>query len=147
MMLQRLDDLRAWLTPLSGLTITLLAVAAAFMVTRKRRHFHPGPAGLPIIGNLFDMPKENPWSVYQEWSKTYGGFLPTLSKYMLERVYRVPRCSYGSAGDSHLRGQHCGSSKRHFRKTIPDIFRQVSTRIFAPYDGVTDHTWSGHQAS
>ena len=32
----------------------------------------PGPKGYPLIGNLFDMPADKPWVVYDEWSKTYG---------------------------------------------------------------------------
>ena len=32
----------------------------------------PGPKGYPLIGNLFDMPLDKPWLVYDEWSKTYG---------------------------------------------------------------------------
>ena len=32
----------------------------------------PGPKGYPLIGNLFDMPANKPWVVYDEWRKTYG---------------------------------------------------------------------------
>ena len=32
----------------------------------------PGPKGYPLIGNLFDMPIDKPWLVYDEWRKTYG---------------------------------------------------------------------------
>ena len=32
----------------------------------------PGPKGYPLIGNLFDMPADKPWIVYDEWRKTYG---------------------------------------------------------------------------
>jgi hypothetical protein len=32
----------------------------------------PGPKGYPLIGNLFDMPIDRPWVVYDEWRKTYG---------------------------------------------------------------------------
>ena len=32
----------------------------------------PGPKGYPLIGNLFDMPVDKPWVVYDEWRKTYG---------------------------------------------------------------------------
>ena len=32
----------------------------------------PGPKGYPLIGNLFDMPIDKPWLVYDEWCKTYG---------------------------------------------------------------------------
>ena len=34
----------------------------------------PGPKGYPLIGNLFDMPADKPWVVYDEWRKTYGTF-------------------------------------------------------------------------
>jgi hypothetical protein len=29
----------------------------------------PGPAGLPFIGNLLDMPKSSEWEVYHKWSR------------------------------------------------------------------------------
>ena len=32
----------------------------------------PGPKGYPLIGNLFDMPVDKSWVVYDEWRKTYG---------------------------------------------------------------------------
>ena len=32
----------------------------------------PGPKGYPLIGNLFDMPSQKSWVVYDEWRKTYG---------------------------------------------------------------------------
>lgn len=32
----------------------------------------PGPKGYPLIGNLFDLPVNKAWLVYDEWSKTYG---------------------------------------------------------------------------
>jgi hypothetical protein len=32
----------------------------------------PGPKGYPLIGNLFDVPADKPWVVYDEWHKTYG---------------------------------------------------------------------------
>ncbi|KAH9483138.1 Cytochrome P450 monooxygenase COX2 [Psilocybe cubensis] len=35
----------------------------------------PGPKGYPIIGNLFDVPKDKPWVGYSEWTKTYGDMI------------------------------------------------------------------------
>ena len=32
----------------------------------------PGPKGYPLVGNLFDMPSDRPWVVFDEWRKTYG---------------------------------------------------------------------------
>jgi hypothetical protein len=34
----------------------------------------PGPKGYALIGNLFDMPVDKPWVVYDEWRKIYGNF-------------------------------------------------------------------------
>ena len=50
-----------------------------FRQLKKRRDSNPnglplppGPKGYPVIGNLFDMPDDKPWVVYDEWRKTYG---------------------------------------------------------------------------
>ena len=32
----------------------------------------PRPKGWPIIGNFFDVPKEEPWAGYRDLSKKYG---------------------------------------------------------------------------
>jgi hypothetical protein len=32
----------------------------------------PGPPQLPVIGNLFDVPRSFEWRKYQEWGKEYG---------------------------------------------------------------------------
>ena len=32
----------------------------------------PGPPGLPLVGNIFDYPKEMPWLKFKELSKKYG---------------------------------------------------------------------------
>jgi hypothetical protein len=32
----------------------------------------PGPPGLPLIGNLHQIPPDYPWRKFKEWSDTYG---------------------------------------------------------------------------
>jgi hypothetical protein len=32
----------------------------------------PGPKGLPILGNLLDMPSHSMWETYSNWGKKYG---------------------------------------------------------------------------
>ncbi|KAH9483726.1 Cytochrome P450 monooxygenase COX2 [Psilocybe cubensis] len=32
----------------------------------------PGPKGLPILGSALEMPREQPWLVYDQWFKVYG---------------------------------------------------------------------------
>ena len=41
---------------------------------RRRRGlpYPPGPPGLPLIGNFFDIPTTFPWLAFTEYSKKYG---------------------------------------------------------------------------
>lgn len=51
--------------------LTLLVLRSLF--NRQRRPtFPPGPPGLPVIGNVLDLPKSHEWLAYQKWGKTYG---------------------------------------------------------------------------
>ena len=51
-----------------------LYLFVAFRDHRRRRglSYPPGPPPQPIIGNLFDVPKEAPWVAYADMSKKYG---------------------------------------------------------------------------
>ncbi|PBK75825.1 cytochrome P450 [Armillaria solidipes] len=67
------------------MTSTLLAAFLAIFgvlllhrFTRRsldRRRLPPGPKGLPLIGNLWDVPAEYPWLTYARWADTYGDIL------------------------------------------------------------------------
>ena len=39
---------------------------------RGRLQYPPGPRGLPLLGNLFDIPQRAPWETYTRWGKQYG---------------------------------------------------------------------------
>jgi hypothetical protein len=46
-------------------------------LSRSRRPalpFPPGPKGLPIIGNVLDMPRAHPWLTYWQWGKQCSKF-------------------------------------------------------------------------
>ena len=32
----------------------------------------PGPKGYPVVGNLFEMPREKMWLLYDRWHQSYG---------------------------------------------------------------------------
>ncbi|KAF8259329.1 cytochrome P450 [Lactarius quietus] len=39
---------------------------------RRGLQYPPGPRGLPLFGNLFDIPQRAPWETYTQWGKQYG---------------------------------------------------------------------------
>ncbi|KAK0193932.1 cytochrome P450 [Armillaria mellea] len=66
----------------STLLIAFLAIFGALLLHRllssiRRRGLPlpPGPKGLPLIGNLWDVPAEYPWLTYAQWAATYGDIL------------------------------------------------------------------------
>ena len=57
--------------------LVLVSSIAAFLAIRdyQRRQglpYPPGPRPLPLVGNLFDIPKEFSWLTYSRFSKKYG---------------------------------------------------------------------------
>ncbi|KAJ7671884.1 cytochrome P450 [Mycena rosella] len=44
----------------------------------KRVNLPPGPPGLPLLGNIFQMPTEAPWLTYVAWAKKYAHHLLNL---------------------------------------------------------------------
>ena len=54
-----------WLFPL---VFVLLYIRSSY----RRRHFPPGPRGLPVIGNLHQIPAHKPWKQLKQWHDQYG---------------------------------------------------------------------------
>ena len=58
-----------------SLIITIIALGAIIVIRQRRRPSHPyppGPRGLPLIGNVADMPKDYVWLTFSRWGKIYG---------------------------------------------------------------------------
>lgn len=50
----------------------LLALAIVLFARRRTLKHAPGPAGLPFIGNLLDVPTSFPWLPYHAWAVQYS---------------------------------------------------------------------------
>lgn len=49
-------------------------VLLAFVRSRRCKKYRPppGPPGVLVLGNAFDIPSEYQWIVFNEWKKSYG---------------------------------------------------------------------------
>ena len=57
------------------MTLFLLLLALTLYRASKRGShgpLPPGPAPLPIVGNMFDVPQKHPWVSYEAWSEVYS---------------------------------------------------------------------------
>ncbi|KAG1779292.1 cytochrome P450 [Suillus placidus] len=54
---------------LAGVGVYLMKQAFA----KNHAPYPPGPRGLPVVGNIQDVPRVKPWLTFAEWGKKYGG--------------------------------------------------------------------------
>jgi hypothetical protein len=66
------------MNPFANLLIYAAVTLTAFYLFRRALSkraiapLPPGPPGLPLIGNLFDIPDEGAWLAFSQWAKRYG---------------------------------------------------------------------------
>ena len=58
-----------------GVFVMLLALLPRFIRRKPLAQLPPGPKGLPLIGNLLDMPSEKEWLTFARWGDTWGEWL------------------------------------------------------------------------
>lgn len=69
---------------LLGALVALLVALSAYHSRRNRFPLPPGPKGLPIVGNAWDLPGDGrEWLTYQRWSHEYSTDAPMMDVGML----------------------------------------------------------------
>ena len=64
---------RTMLLTLLDLALVIFACGASLVLFLKRRKSTiPGPSGIPFFGNIFQIPSDQQWLLFNEWSSTYG---------------------------------------------------------------------------
>lgn len=59
--------------PALDVSLGILFLAALWrLISRKTPSMPPGPRGLPLLGNVLNMPTTESWLVFAQWAKTYG---------------------------------------------------------------------------
>lgn len=51
-----------------------LLILRRLFCSRRPASLPPGPMGLPLVGNVFDMPSEKEWLTFAQWGETWGQY-------------------------------------------------------------------------
>ncbi|KAI0331701.1 cytochrome P450 [Cubamyces sp. BRFM 1775] len=58
--------------PLISLLLLVIFIAQQLVRKRYRKALPPGPPGLPLLGNVYDIPRTTPWVTYRDLTDKYG---------------------------------------------------------------------------
>ncbi|KAF8143310.1 cytochrome P450 [Mycena galopus ATCC 62051] len=117
----------------------------------------PGPKGIPLIGNVLDMPKSHAWKTFAQWGDIYGGIMsvtllgqpfvilndPAIATELLEKRGNLyadrPTLEMAnmSGWDRVLASARYGQRFREYRKLIGKV---IGTRAaMAKYNSLEDY--------
>ena len=86
--------------------VVVVAIVVIYLNQRRNRYpYPPGPKGLPILGNVLDIPEQRQWLAYARWGRESGEWQTScltmttphknperLSNYPIERAGNIHNC-------------------------------------------------------
>ncbi|KAH6893745.1 cytochrome P450 [Coprinopsis sp. MPI-PUGE-AT-0042] len=139
----------------AGLALVSGALVVKVLRSRLRPPLPPGPKGLPLIGNVLQLPTQEPWKVYNEWAKEYGDLvylealgqpilvinsLPTINALLSSRAHNYSHRVYSPIIDlmGHswsITAMNYGQKWRDIRRIFHRFFNQTKVQQFRPVIG------------
>lgn len=77
----------------------VLALLFIRRMVRKPKYL-PGPPGLPLLGNILQIPDTDSWELYAEWRALYGLTASTFSELMLMVLRQATQFTWTRWGSS-----------------------------------------------
>lgn len=112
------------------LVLVALSILKALFRSIRRISLPPGPKGLPLVGNILDMPVEREWLTFARWGEVWGplSFQSTLSIYICPSQYiNFRRHMFDHCiRSTHYHHQFGWSCMRHAGQEKCDLFRSTS---------------------
>ncbi|GJE96529.1 cytochrome P450 [Phanerochaete sordida] len=96
-----------------ALTCVLAGLASAYLFStylRRRTRYPPGPKGLPVLGNIFDVPVDYPWIGFRAHGKQLGS---DVVHYEVPGMYLVVLNSLDAVGDLLEKQSNVYSDRPH----------------------------------
>ncbi|GLB42628.1 putative cytochrome p450 [Lyophyllum shimeji] len=79
MIMDIVKDLTRYIDDTKGLELSFLLLLLVTIFLKRRNSakviHNPGPPGLPIVGNAFQIPKDKQWLVWDGWKDLYGDII------------------------------------------------------------------------
>lgn len=79
-LMRNFDLVKTCLLPYLGILFILVFLALISLLCRHlktARRFPPGPAKLPVLGNIHQFPRRDIWKLYQAWHQKFGPIIHT----------------------------------------------------------------------
>ncbi|KAJ7118254.1 cytochrome P450 [Mycena epipterygia] len=125
------------------------------LTTRSKLPLPPGPRKLPIVGNIFDLPKDFQWETYKDWSRQYNSDIIQLdlagtsvvvlssleaTEDLLDKRSSIYSDRPSSPMHNDLMGWTFNLRERTHRRLISQEFNVTASRNFQPKELAATHS-------